>query len=100
MKVKETYDPETVFGDLSRKTIWTDDPILMTDEIVTIVNSNCEFEFDCVDGAFKQDLLYAFIVDLELLNADLSNYEPAKSNNGGAYAFAECKVKKVIEKSY
>lgn len=99
-KVKDNYNLEKVFGDLNHKIVWTDDTTLLEDEIITITNSNCEFEFDCVDGAFKQDLLYAFIVDLELLNADLSNYEPAKSNNGGAYAFAECKVKKVIEKSY
>lgn len=99
MKVKET-NPETVFGDLSRKTIWTDDPVIMTDEIVTIVNSNCEFEFDAVKGAFVNDLMYAFIVELELLETDLSEYVPEKSNNGGKYAFAECKVKKIIERGY
>ena len=100
MKVKEAFNPETIFGDLSRKTIWTDDPILMTDEIVTIVNSNCEFEYDAVKAAFVNDLMYAYIVELELLETDLSNYVPEKSNNGGCYAFAECKVKKIIEKGY
>jgi len=44
--------------------------------------------------------MYAFIVDLELLNVDLSNYEPSKSNNGGCYAFAECRVKKILERGY
>lgn len=100
MKVKEAFNPENIFGDLSRKTIWTDDPILMTDEIITITNSNCEFEFDAVKGAFVNDLMYAYIVELELLETDLSNYVPDKSNNGGCYAFAECKVKKIIEKGY
>ena len=100
MKVKEATNLENIFGDLSRKTIWTDDPILMTDEIITITNSNCEFEFDAVKGAFVNDLMYAYIVELELLETDLSTYVPEKSNNGGYYAFAECKVKKIIEKGY
>ena len=98
MKVKEATNLENIFGDLSRKTIWTDDPILMTDEIITITNSNCEFEFDAVKGAFVNDLMYAYIVELELLETDLSTYVPEKSNNGGYYAFAECKVKKIIER--
>ena len=99
-KVKDNLNIEEIFGDLNHKIVWTDDTTILEDEIITITNSNCEFEFDCVDGSFKQDLMYAFIVDLELLNVDLSNYEPSKSNNGGCYAFAECRVKKILERGY
>lgn len=99
-KVKDNYNLEDVFGDLNNKIVWTDDTTLLEDEIITITNSNCEFEFDSKKGCFEQDLMYAFVVDLELLNVDLSNYEPSKSNNGGCYAFAECKIKKIKERGY
>ena len=100
MKVKEAFNPETVFGDLSRKLIWTDNPMLSAGDSVTIVNSNCELEYDCYKATFCNDLMYAYLVDLELLEVDLSGYVPEKSNNGGCYAYAECKVKKIIEKGY
>ena len=100
MKVKETYDPETVFGDLSRKTIWTDDPLLEPGQTVRITSSICEWEYDSIQKKFNKKLMYAFIVDLELLKMDLSDYVPERSNNGGCYAFADCRVKKIIEKGY
>ena len=99
MKVKET-NPETIFGDLNRKTIWTDDPMLEPGQHIKITNSNCEFEYDSIQMKFNKNLMYAFIVDLELLSVDLTGYVPDKSCNGGAYAFAECKVKKIIERGY
>lgn len=99
-KVKEAFNPETIFGDLSRKLIWTDDPLLEPNQTVKIPNSNCEFEYDAVNMKFNKNLMYAFICDLELLKVDLSEYVPEKSNNGGAYAFAECRVKKIIERGY
>ena len=100
MKVKDNYNLEEIFGDLNHKVIWSDHPVIRKNDTITITNSNCEFEYDSKKGCFEQDLMYAFIVDLELLNADLSNYEPAKSNNGGCYAFAECRVKKILERGY
>lgn len=100
MRTREALNPEDIFGDLTRKIIWTDDPILMKDEIVTIVNSNCEFEYDSIAGRFNTNLMYAFVVELELLEVDLSHYEPSKSSNGGCYAYAECRVKRIIEQGY
>lgn len=99
-KVKDNLNIEEIFGDLSRKIVWTDSSELKKGDIITIVNNNCEFEFDVVKNRFEENLLYAYIVNLNLLNTDLKEYEPSKSNNGGAYAFAECKIKKVIERSY
>ena len=40
------------------------------------------------------------VCELEIIETDLTEYRPEKSNNGGAYAFAECGVNKIIEKSY
>lgn len=90
-----------VFGDFRKRfTIATDEDILTTGEYVCLVNSNCEMEFDNVRGVFENNLLYYFIVDLELQDADYSQYVPEKSNNGGAYAFMTAKVLKVHRKSY
>ena len=100
MKVVEAFNPEDIFGDLSRRLIWTDNPALTTGEVVSIVNSNCELEFDACKGAFEQDLMYAYIVDLELVETYMREYVPAKSNNGGCYAYADCRVKKIHEKGY
>lgn len=79
--------------------VWTDEEVKEGDT-VTIVNSNCEFEYDNAVGRFENNLLYCFICDLEIIDVDLTDYIPDKSNNGGAYAFADCKVLKVYEKSY
>ena len=90
-----------IFGDFRHKfVIATDEEEVVQGMTVELVNRNCEFEFDNVAGAFEMDLLYYFVVDLKLLNVDYSNYEVDKSNNGGKYAFAECEVLKVYEKSY
>ena len=101
MKVKEAYDPETIFGDLSEKIVWSNDSILMTDDIITITNNNCEFDFDSISGEFLTEPAYfCFKVELEILKVDTSNYVPEKSNNGGCYAFAQCKVVKILEEGY
>ena len=90
-----------VFGDFREKfIICSDMPILNPGDEVTLVNSNCGFEFDNITGTFNKDLYYYYIVDLELLETDYSNYEVNKSTNGGAYAYATCKVMKVHEKTY
>lgn len=100
VKVKDNMNLENIFGDLHRKIIWSDDSMLMSGDEVKITNSNCEFEYDAIRRRFNQNLMYAYIVDLEVVNVDLKNYIPEKSNNGGKYAFAECKVKKIIERGY
>ena len=90
-----------VFGDFREKfIICSDMPILNPGDEVTLVNSNCGFEFDNITCTFNKDLYYYYIVDLELLETDYSNYEVNKSTNGGAYAYATCKVMKVHEKTY
>ena len=78
----------------------TDEEEVNVGDTVTLVNSNCEFEFDNVTGNFANNLLYYFIVDLKILESDLSDYEVSKSNNGGKYAFAEAEVLKVHLKDY
>ena len=90
-----------VFGDFRNKFIISSDmPTLNVGDEVTLVNSNCGFEFDNITGTFNKDLYYYYIVDLELISTDYSEYEPNKSTNGGKYAYATCKVGKVHEKSY
>ena len=71
-----------IFGDLTGYILSTDEDELNVGDKVTLVNSNCEFEFDNVRGCFENNLYYYFIVDLELLEADYSNYKRSKSNNG------------------
>lgn len=100
-KVYENLDPETIFGDLNRRLVWSNNSMLMPDDTITILNSNCDLHFDCLNGEFlKEPPFFAFVVELDLLEIDLSGYVPAKSNNGGGYAFAKCKVKKIIEEGY
>ena len=90
-----------VFGDFRTKFVLESDmPILNKGDEVTLVNQNCKFEFDSITGTFNKNLYYYYIVDLELIETDYSEYDPLKSNNGGCYAYATCKVVKVHEKSY
>jgi hypothetical protein len=92
---------EEIFGNLKEYKVWSDESDLKTGDTVYLVNTNCEFPYDNIAGSFeKHDLMYCYICELEIINVDLSEYVPEKSNNGGAYAFAECKVLKIIEKSY
>lgn len=88
------------FGCLQKYIIATDEETVNVGDTVTLVNSNCEFDFDNVTGRFENNPLYYFIVDLELLDLDLSDFDVSKSNTGGCYGYAECRVKKVYEKSY
>ena len=91
---------EDVFGNLQDYNLATDEEIVKTGDFVTLVNNNCEFEFDNIRGVFEDNLLYIFNVKLELLDVDYSEFEPDKSNNGGKYAFATCRVVEVYERSY
>ena len=100
MNKSERRMAEDVFGNLNHYCLSTDAETLNVGEEVTIVNSNCEFEFDNVRGIFTNNLYFNFIVDLELIETDYSEFIPDKSNNGGCYAYATCKVVKVYEKSY
>lgn len=99
MRMKE-MSLENIFGDLDRKIIRSDSPTLEIGDEITITNANCELEFDSIDGTFEKDLIYAYIVELELIETDLSNFEPTKSNDSGSCAFAKCKVCKIIKESY
>lgn len=91
---------DDIFGILTKRMITTDAENLEPGDEITLLNSNCEFEFDNVFGIFEKNLLYYYIADLEIVDTDLSEYRVEKSNNGGAYAYATCKVVKVYEKSY
>ena len=72
------------------------EPIL--NEIVYLVNSNCEFAYDSFSGYFtNSDNLKSYRVALEIVYEQLDDYIPEKSNNGGHYAFAGAKVKAILE---
>ena len=92
------YEKE-IFGTMDSYILSTDtEPQEIKEgDTVYLVNSNCEFEYDNIKGDFQKDLMYYIICDLELIESDLTGYEPSKSNNGGAYAFATCKIKKIKE---
>ena len=90
-----------VFGDFQHKfIISTDEENVNVNDTVTLVNNNCEFSFDNIRAVFENNLFYYYIVDLEFISADYSNYDPSKSNNAGCYAFGEFKVLKVYERTY
>ena len=89
-----------IFGGLNRRVISTDAESIKVGDEITLVNANCEFEFDNYFGVFANDLYFYYIVDLELISTDYSDFVPDKSNNGGKYAYATCKVVKVYEKTY
>ena len=90
-----------LFGDLKQYEVWSDTEELKPNDTVMLVNKNCEFVYDNITGTFENhDLMYCHICELEILETDLSYYVPERSTNGGAYAFAECRVVKIIDKSY
>ena len=93
---------EQIFGSMDGYILATDaDPqTVKVGQECYIVNRNCEFEYDNITGDFQKDLMYYIICDLEFVESDLSEYEPSKSNNGGAYAFATCKIKKIKDINY
>lgn len=93
---------QQIFGDMTDYILATDvDPQSVTvGQECYIVNNNCEFEYDNITGNFQKDLMYYIICDLEFVESDLSEYEPSKSNNGGAYAFATCRIKKIKDINY
>lgn len=97
---KELRMAEDIFGNFKDMNITTDEEIVQKGDFVTLTNSNCEFEFDNIRAVFEDNLLYIFNVKLELLEVDYSEFEPDKSNNGGKYAFATCRVVEVYERSY
>ena len=97
---EELEKAEEIFGNFNDMNIATDEEFIKKGDYITLVNKNCEFEFDSVRGVFEDNLLYFFNVRLELLEVDYSNFEPDKSNNGGKYAFAECRVVKVYKRTY
>lgn len=100
MKKNELRMATDIFGNLHKTIISTDAEAVRVGDEITLVNSNCEFEFDNVFGVFSNDLYFKYIVDLEIVNVDYSEFVPDKSNNGGCYAYATAKVTKVYEKSY
>ncbi len=91
---------EDVFGSFRDAIISTDVEWVEAGDRVTLVNSNCEFEYDNVKGEFENDLLYYFEVSLEPIEVDFSEFVPEKSNNGGCYAYCDCRVVKVYDRTY
>ena len=98
--VKEIYNLENIFGDLSDFIIKTNYPNeIKVGQTITIVNNNCEWDYDCIAHSFSPTL-YAYIVDLDLVDYDLSDYAPKLSNNGGCYAYATAVIKEIKEIGY
>ena len=93
---------EQIFGSMKDYVLATDiDPkTIKAGDEVTLVNSNCEFEYDNITGDFQKDLMYYIICDLEFIESDLSQYKVEKSNNGGQYAFATATITKIKEINY
>lgn len=90
-----------LFGDFRKRfVIATDEDSLNVGDVITLVNSNCQFEYDSIRGCFGQNLLYYFVVDLALIDVDSSDYVKEKSNDGGCYAYGKFRVLKVHMKTY
>lgn len=99
-KVKEAFNLEGIFGDLSNFVIRTNlSDAIRVGRKIKITNPNCEWEYDCVAECFTPTM-YAYIVDLDLIDVDLSDYAPNLSNNGGRYAYAIAVIKEIKEKGY
>lgn len=95
------YSIDEIFGDVDNFIIRTNYPNeIQKGENIIITNSNCEFEWDCITGCFDEDIHYAYIVDLEIVDVDLRDYVPEKSNNGGAYAYADAIIHEIKESGY
>lgn len=69
--------------------------------IILLPNRNCEFRYDSVLGVFytplPAELMFDFVIKGEIIDTDLSDYVPEKSNNGGKYGFATVKVLEILE---
>lgn len=61
-------------------------PLYRGDEV--FVTSATDFEYDSAYGCFNSTQ-FTYEVELTIVNEDLSEYNPAKSRNGGCYAFAK-----------
>ena len=57
-----------IFGKLTKRWITTDVENINPGDEITLVNQNCEFEFDNVFGVFAKDLIYYYLVDLVIKN--------------------------------
>lgn len=98
--VKETFNLENIFGDLSNYIIRTNfNNAIKVGRQVQIVNRDCEWEYDSVECRFVPTM-YAYIVDLDLIDTDLSDYAPSLSKNGGCYAYATAVIKEIKEVGY
>ena len=56
-----------------------------------------EFEYDCVYGCFMNGIRGSADVEVEIMNEDLSEYNPDKCKNGGCHGFAAAKVLKIMD---
>ena len=98
--VKEAFNLENIFGDISNFVIRTNfKKDIKVGSVISIVNPNCEWEYDCVLSSFEPTM-YAYIVDLDIIETDLSDYAPKLSNNGGCYAYAKAVINEIKEESY
>ena len=61
-------------------------PLYRGDEV--FLTSATDFEYDAGYGCFNSTQ-FTYEVELTIVNEDLSEYDPAKSRNGGCYAFAK-----------
>ena len=98
--IYETLNLENIFGDLSNfivKTNFKDK--IKVGETITIVNPSCEFEYDSISQEFVPTT-YAYVVDVDLVETDLSDYNPLKCKKDGAYAYATVVIKEIKEEGY
>ena len=97
---RESFNLENIFGDLSNFIIRTNfKDRIKVGRTIKIVNPTCEWEYDCISGSFASTM-YAYIVDLDLIDSDLSDYAPKLSKNGGCYAYATAVIKEIKEIGY
>ncbi|WP_458454405.1 hypothetical protein [Methanobrevibacter sp.] len=97
MRKNDLRMAQDVFGDLNRYCLQTNANEVNVGDTVTLINSNCEFEFDNITGCFSNDCDVEVICELELVDVDYSDFVPDKSNNGGCYAFADATIKKILD---
>ena len=98
--IYETWNLENIFGDLSNFIIRTNfKDKIKVGETVKVVNPSCEFEYDSISQVFVPTT-YTYVVDVDLVETDLSNYNPHKCKKDGAYAYATVIIKEIKEEGY
>lgn len=93
MPILFIFNGDNMFED-GLYTVYSNSNINVGDEIELTTS---KFDYDVVEERFNNNLEHCYIVVVEIVDEDLTNYEWERSRYGGAYGYATAKVLEVEE---